>query len=446
MSTDAPSVLLCSIPAHAHVTPLLAVASRLIDEGVAVRMLTGSRFRDVVTATGAEFLPLPADADYDDRRLNEEFPGRVGLTGIAQLKYDLAHMFLGAMPGQVAALRAAVAERPTDAVLAEPGFFGAPALALDPRETRPPVVTLSLVPMAAPSLDVAPYGLGIQPLGGPVGRLRNRLLWAVIDKILMRDSRLLTTQTFERLTGHALPGPLFGIPTLADTFVQFTVPAFEYPRSDLRGDVRFVGPMGRITPRTVHGDVVGLPEWWDDLDGHRLVHVTQGTIANADLTELIVPAIRGLAGEDLLVVVATGGRPVESVEEAYGGPLPSNVRVAEYLPYDLLLLRVDAMVTNGGYGGVHAALACGVPLVVSGRTEDKMEVTARVAWSGAGVNLRRQRPKPAAIARGVRRVLGDPSYRENSAAIGRDIAASGGAAEVVALVRELTGSRVGSAG
>jgi UDP:flavonoid glycosyltransferase YjiC (YdhE family) len=244
------------------------------------------------------------------------------------------------------------------------------------------------------------------------------------------------------VVGRSLPGSLFRIPSQADVWVQFTVPAFEYPRSDLAGDVRFVGPMGRVTPRTVHGDAVGVPEWWGDLEGRRLVHVTQGTIANADLTELIVPTIRGLAEEDVLVVVSTGGRPIEAVEEAYGGPLPANVRVAEYLPYDLLLPRVDAMVTNGGYGGVHAALSCGVPLVVSGRTEDKTEVTARVAWSGAGVNLRTQRPKPSAVAKAVRRVLADPSFRGRSEALARDIAASGGAADLAALVRELTADAV----
>ncbi len=63
--------------------------------------------------------------------------------------------------------------------------------------------------------------------------------------------------------------------------------------------------------------------------------------------------------------------------------------------------RHSARSSNGGYGGVHFALRYGVRLGVAGRTEDKMEVTARVGCSGAGVNLHTQRPKPAAIARAV---------------------------------------------
>ena len=67
-----------------------------------------------------------------------------------------------------------------------------------------------------------------------------------------------------------------------------------------------------------------------------------------------------------------------------GFPLPPNTYVAEYLPHDVLLPKVDVMVTNGGYGAVQRALSTGVPLVVAGDTEDKPEVAARVAWSGAG--------------------------------------------------------------
>ena len=56
------------------------------------------------------------------------------------------------------------------------------------------------------------------------------------------------------------------------------------------------------------------------------------------------------------------------------------------------------MVTNGGYGGTQLALANGVPVVVAGKTEDKMEVSARVRWSGAGVALMTDTPTEAQIA------------------------------------------------
>lgn len=124
----------------------------------------------------------------------------------------------------------------------------------------------------------------------------------------------------------------------------------------------------------------------------------------------------------MLVVVSTGGRPVADLP----GPLPQNVRVAPYLPYDRLLPRIDVMVSNGGYGGVQQALAQGVPLVVAGRTEDKVEVCARVGWSGAGVDLRTNSPAPAAVADAVHRVLADAAYPDRARALAQAFAAAPG--------------------
>ncbi|GAB1515154.1 glycosyltransferase [Actinophytocola sp. KF-1] len=85
------------------------------------------------------------------------------------------------------------------------------------------------------------------------------------------------------------------------------------------------------------------------------------------------------------------GRPVETLP-----PLPANARAAEFLPYEQLLPKTAVHVTNGGYGGVQYALRHGVPIVAAGAHEDKAEVIARVAWSGAGRRLRTEHPPPSA--------------------------------------------------
>jgi UDP:flavonoid glycosyltransferase YjiC (YdhE family) len=191
--------------------------------------------------------------------------------------------------------------------------------------------------------------------------------------------------------------------------MQSSVPGFEYPRSDLPANVHFIGMMPAQAP---HGWTP--PAWWGDLDGGRpLLHVTQGTVANAS-PELIGPALEGLAGEDVLVVVSTGGRPVE---ELGLGKLPANARVGTFLSYPRLLPRTAAMVTNGGYGGVQTALSYGVPLAVAGTTEDKPEVAARVAWPGAGVNLKTAAPTPAQIRDAVGILLEDQRYRARAQAL-----------------------------
>ena len=170
--------------------------------------------------------------------------------------------------------------------------------------------------------------------------------------------------------------PGFDWLTSADLIVQTTVPEFEYPRSRPVPNLRFIGPVSRGAVSDLP-----LPDWWPQLDdGRPVVHVTQGTVANKDLTELVVPTLRALADQPVHVVVATGGRPLDALPE----DLPANALVAEFLPYDRLLPRTAVYVTNGGYGGVHVALEHGVPVVAAGRTEDKPDVAARIAWSGAG--------------------------------------------------------------
>ncbi len=193
---------------------------------------------------------------------------------------------------------------------------------------------------------------------------------------------------------NSRPLPMFILDSglLADRYISPTVPEFDYPRSDLPANVRYVGA---VHPGPSEG--FRLPPWWSQLDGDRpVVHVTQGTIDNADLGRLLEPTIDALGGEDVIVVATTGGRAVSQLDV----PLPMNTYVAEYIPHDVLLPKVDVMVTNGGYGAVQRALSMGVPLVVAGNTEDKPEVAARVAWTGAGVNLQ---DGHADVGRGARR-------------------------------------------
>jgi UDP:flavonoid glycosyltransferase YjiC (YdhE family) len=128
----------------------------------------------------------------------------------------------------------------------------------------------------------------------------------------------------------------------ADAIAQLSVPAFEYPRPDATVPLHFIGPL--TSP-----SAIPTPPWRSDLDRPGpVVLVSQGTIANRDFTELVRPTVQALADQDMLLIVTTGGPPVEKL-----GPLPLNVRAAEYLPYDKLFPQLDVMVTNGGYGGVH---------------------------------------------------------------------------------------------
>ncbi|MFE4229067.1 glycosyltransferase [Arthrobacter sp. NPDC056886] len=445
------SVLVCSSPLVGHVTPMLAVAAGLVEHGHEVRFLTGKRFERQVSGTGALFIPLPPEADFDDTSLDAAFPGRVGLKGPKGIRFDIQEIFMRPGKAQYQAILAASADRRVDAVLAESLFMGAALLLAGPAGNRPAVINCGIVPLSLASRDTAPYGLGIEPMPGLPGRVRNWAMRALTEKVVFGPVQKYADAISRDVTGSPFPSFFMEWPRAADHIAQFTVTDFEYPRSDLPGTVHFVGPVSQggkstadATGRTGSTGSAGgspdseLPAWWADLDaGRPVVHVTQGTVANRDFDDLVRPAVEGLAQDDVLVVVTTGGRPVDALT----GPLPENVRVASYLPYDELLPKTDVLVTNGGYGGVQFALRHGVPLVVAGQTEEKAEVSARVAWSGTGINLRTNRATPEAVAKAVRTILSNSSYREASSRIGTAIRASRGVDELADLVASVCSDR-----
>src|ERR1700742_3543441 len=103
------SIIIASFPAHGHVTPLLTIAENFVKRGDDVRFITGLRFADKVAATGAAHVPLPPEADFDDRKGFEQFPERARLRGITAIAFDLEHVFSRPAKAQYDAIIAAIA-------------------------------------------------------------------------------------------------------------------------------------------------------------------------------------------------------------------------------------------------------------------------------------------------------------------------------------------------
>ncbi|GAA1987175.1 nucleotide disphospho-sugar-binding domain-containing protein [Kitasatospora viridis] len=428
-------IITAAIPVHGHTGPLLAITADLVARGHEVVFLGGSRFAKAAAETGARFVALPAESDFDDRDLAAWFPAREATApGPERLVFDVKHIFTDPVPGQYRALRELLAEFPADAVIADLAFNGAAALALAlPPQRRPAVISIGTSAPTLPSVDTAPFGLALPPEPGEAGRARNRTLNERVAQALAPLADYLA-ETFAGL-GLILPAGSHRavIPALADHYLLLTVPGLEYPRSDAPANFRCVGALPAPLVEAVE-----LPHWWPELTGGRpVVVVTQGTVANRDLSELVAPTVRGLADRDVLLVAATARADGPGELAELLGELPGNTRVGGYLPFELLLPHADLLVTNGGYGGVHAALRHGVPLVVAGATEDKPEVAARVQWAGAGVDLRTGRPEPAAIAGAVDRVLGDAAHRERARALRGELAAHRPLDTIAALVADL---------
>ncbi|MBV8571845.1 MAG: glycosyltransferase family 1 protein [Acidobacteriaceae bacterium] len=405
------NILLTVTPTPGHVNPMLAIACHLRDRGHSILFNTADTFREQVESEGLRFIPLKGKANFDYRTFNKFLPEGAALTpGPEEMIHNLKHVFADTMLPQCDGLREIINREIVDLILTDFIFFGVFPLLLGPPSERPPVISISVSPIVLSSADVSPI---LGPARTMVERELNRAETAKFHASIACANdyvnRLLCGYGCQKLPGFMLDC----IYTLPDLVLQLSADGLEFPRSDMPSHIKFVGP---VLPPSSSG--FEPPEWWDELDGPRpVVLVTQGTVANSDLNELIGPTLDALSTKDVTVVAATGkanGVATMSV--------PPNARVTPFVPFMEVLPKVDVFVTNGGFGAVNQALTLGVPMVVAGQTEDKAFVAARVAWTGAGINLGTSRPTPQQIRFAVDQVLHDGTYEANARRLQRNFA------------------------
>jgi MGT family glycosyltransferase len=403
-----PHFLMSIAPSAGHVAPSLRIARKLTERGHKVVLMTGRLYREKVESTGARFHALPDEIDPGEREIYDFYPQMRELTGLAQIKFTIKHMFLDTCPRLIEEVDAVLADFPADVLVGDAAAF---AIGFKSEMGGPPFAHISLVPVSQPSPDTAPFGLGLLPGTNVLTKSRNRLLNALTYRVFLRDITVYANKIRRQLGLGPLKAPFFEAAwKMARLHLHLSTPAFEYSRRNQPTHFHFTGPiLPESDPR------FQPPPWWTELDGSGpVVLVNQGTVAK-NLDDLIAPTIEGLKGERVLVVAVP-------VEDGRLGELPANVRAEPFIPFDHLFPHVDVFVTNGGYGGTQWALSHGVPLVVGGATEDKMEVAARVEWAGAGINLRRQRPSPGRVRSAVKEVLANSTYRHNAERIQADFA------------------------
>lgn len=425
--------LFATVPVPAHSRNPLPVAARLVARGHEVLWFAGRRFHDGIAAVGATPVPFDATCDYDGERVLQEFPQLARLSGPRAIGWAYAELFVGEASHRVADLEPALAAHPVDAVLCDGLSYGVGTLA---EALGIPAATFGDGPLAQAHGETPAFGPGLLPMRGGVARLRNHAVREATRRWVFAPAQ----ERYEHLRS-AMGLPPDGLDVLQAAVspmlhLQACTPSFEYPVPNLPATVHWVGalrpdPMPRWQP----------PGWWDEvrMSTRPVVHVTQGSI-RPDMRELVVPTLRALAREDVLVVVTTGGASRGSLEAQFGGPLPGRVRVSEFIPYDLLLPYVDVCVTNGGYTGVTTALHHGVPLVQAGSTEEKAEIGARVRWSGVGVRIRSTKPSPPRLRSAVRRALHDPRYGVAARRIGVELRRHDAAEEGADLLERLADS------
>ena len=428
--------LLVSTPAMGHLHPLLGVGCMLISGGHEVVGLSSSFLQNRIESIGARFRSFVPAADIDTRDMSTLFPELPQLSpGPDLLRLILERVFVGFMLPQYESIKQTLEEFPADVILGDHLMCGMLPLLLGPRAQRPSIALLGTTYLISSRDDGAPGDAGAPLATSDQQRSDYAELARKFDEIVFGP----VGDGLNEYLGDIGIAPLHmnlydAMVELPDAYLQLTVPSFEFPRRQLPRSVRFVGPLP-ITPNQAP-----VPPWAHELeqDGPRkVVLVTQGTLTNNDFGELVLPTLAALADQpDILVMVTTGGRP----RDALPAPLPANVRVAEYLPFEWAMSKIDVFVTNGGYGSLNQALSFGVPVVTAGTVADRGDVGARVAWSGVGINLATNAPTSDALRSAVRRVLDEPAYRNKAAAFASEAQRIDTSSEVLRILDGLASS------
>jgi MGT family glycosyltransferase len=425
-------VLIASTPLTGHLNPLLAIGRALINDGHQVLGLSANVMRDRIERVGAAFRAFPAGGDLDLSDRDTLFPEwRKIPPGPKRLRFALEHVYVDAIQPQHEGLREVLREFPADVIIGDNFLFGVLPMLLGPRAQRPAIVLCGTMFLHCHRNDGGPHFAGLPPAISDAQREEYAAISKEHDRVLHDPVKRYLNACLAGLGVEPLSIDLFhALVALPDAYLQLTVPSFEFPRQDLPPSVHFVGAPPIIPNQAP------LPPWAHELDGSRkVVLVTQGTLSNFDFGQLVAPTLAALANDsDVLVVVTTGGRSLDAIP----GLVPTNARLATYLPFEWLLPKVDVLVTNGGYGSVNQGLSFGVPLVTAGLTEDKADVNVRVAWSGAGINLATNSPTPQALHKAVRAVLENPNYRARVSSIAEEYRGIDTRYEIIRILGQVT--------
>jgi len=411
--------LLHSFLATGHVLPMQAVARALIDRGHEVVWLTGATQESRVRASGATFVATEEVAVIDAALLAAQPDD---LTGAVNA------LFGGRVIAQVADIRRVLADFSADCLLNDALPQGAAAL-YELGEV-PFYATLGVIPMYLPRL---PSKDGQDTAHEHSEHLSTSMLGTILSK----PQTVLPCINLQRAC--------LGLPSLEPSMtlhyspflhIQASCEMLEFQDSTwsqkLPPKLHYTGPL------VTSAKAPSLrPSWWTDVESAScIIGITQGTYA-LDPSSLIIPAIKALA-EDSNMLLVIPSPYVENIQRSVqaAGIHTGNVRLAEWIPYDLLLPRCTLLITNGGYGSVTQALAQGVPVVCACTTEDKKDTAERVTWVGAGIDLGTDTPSSVQIRDAVHKVLDDSSYRDNAIRVAKQLHGLGGADRACALLEE----------
>jgi len=397
-------ILFANVPADGHFNPLTGLAVHLKSIGYDVRWYSADIYEEKINRMGIPYYPFQRALNINGDNIDQVFPERLQYKSqIGRLNFDLINVFILRSTEYYEDIQDIYKTFPFDLLIADVCFS---ALPLVKEKMGLPVIGIGIVPLTETSRDLGPAGLGLTPATGFWGKRKQDILRFVADNMIFRKANKEMRRIFREYDIDPGPSNVFDTLTRKATLMlQSGTPGFEYQRSDLGNNIRFIGPL------LPHKTSKKKDTWYHKkLEQYRqVILVTQGTVEK-DPEKIIVPVLEAFQHTDYLVIATTGGSQTAELRNRYTA---DNLIIEDFIPFDDVMPYADVYVTNGGYGGVLLSISHQLPMVVGGIHEGKLEINARVGYFKLGIDMKTEKPSPAQVKKSVEEVLNNEVYKRN---------------------------------
>jgi MGT family glycosyltransferase len=402
------TILAYTSPALGHLLPISALLSELSRRGHTVHVRTLST--GVETGRRLGFI-----ADAIDPRIEEiQHDDWKATNPRAALKLSVA-VFTRRAAYEVSDLADAVARVRPDALLVDVNCWGAFSAA-----EAGDIPWMCFSPYTPPlrSPGVPPFGLGLRPLPGVLGRIRD----AAVQTVVTRSIEGVMLAPVNRIRADVNLRPVTSIDEFlrrAPLMLVASGKPFQYSQTDWGDAVQMIGPcVLDPTPDTI-------PDWLGLIE-RPIVLVTTSSEKQAD-TKLVQTAMAALADEPVHVVATV---PAGEPNEYATSP---GATVCRFVPHGVVLDRAVCAVTHGGMGATQKALAHGVPVCVVPFGRDQFEVARRVEVARCGTRLPAKKLSPLRLRAKVREAM---TMTDGAKRVAASFVATGGVARGAALFEQ----------
>ncbi len=262
---------------------------------------------------------------------------------------------------------------------------------------------------------------------GWLPRLRNGAAYEVMDAVL--GSFLRTINRFRKAHRLNRLTDLNQTLSLLAQLSQQTID-FDFPYRGLPSHFHYIGRFER------HNAIpICFP--YEKLDRRPLVYASLGTVLSGK-TWLLQRIAEACAQLPVQLVISYGSRELATRREVF----PGTPLVVSFAPQMELIQRSALTICHGGLNTVLESLACGVPVITIPLATDQPAIGARVERSGAGESIACKSATSATLLVAIKRVLENPTYREQSLRLKHSLAAGGGTPRAADIILKVLATRL----